>query len=154
MKRFVWRLQRVLDIKLKQEELARTELLTLTEKLAHVRQELLARQAALREMLAKLAQKCPSKRLGEQELFLKSCSPYDEKIKKLKSRVSKLESQRKAKVVEVLRLRRFTKALKKLRTDAKAKFMTEQEKLEQKELDQGAIISFARKIMDRVGIRQ
>lgn len=154
MKRFVWRLQRVLDIKSKQAELASAELLALTEKLAHVRQELLARQAALREMLAKLAQKRPSKRLGEQELFLKSCSPYDEKIKKLKSRVSELESQRKAKVVEVLRLRRFTKALKKLRTDAKAKFMTEQEKLEQKELDQGTIIGFARKIIDRVGVRQ
>lgn len=154
MKRFVWRLQRVLDIKSKQEELASAELLALTEKLAHVRQELLARQAALREMLAKLAQKCPSKRLGEQELFLKSCSPYDEKIKKLKSRVSKLESQRKAKVVEVLRLRRFAKALKKLRTNAKAKFMTEQEKLEQKELDQGTIIGFARKIIGRVGARQ
>lgn len=151
MKRFAWRLQRVLDIKVKQEELARMELLGLTERVAEVRQRLLMRQAALRSILAELAKKNASKRLSEQELFLKNCGHYDEEIKKLKSRLSKLESQRRAKVNEVLRLRRFRKGLEKLRADARKQFTIQQEKLEQKELDESTSISFARKIIDRAG---
>jgi hypothetical protein len=47
MKRFVWRLQRVLDIKRKEEQKKRTELLELTEKIAQRRAELLAKQMIL-----------------------------------------------------------------------------------------------------------
>jgi hypothetical protein len=44
MKRFVWRLQRVLEIKKKEEQKTRAELFELTERLAQARGELLARQ--------------------------------------------------------------------------------------------------------------
>lgn len=145
MKRFVWRLQRVLDIKEKQEQKAKAELMELTEKLAAARGELLTRQKILEQIIGGLAEKNPGKRLGEQEFFLRHSTASNEAIKRIKDKISKLETQQKAKVVEVLDLRKFKEGLKRLRTEAKAKFIKEQEKLQQKDLDERAGVSFVRK---------
>ena len=51
MKRFVWRLQRVLEIKKKEEQKVRAELFELTERLAQTRGELLARQKMLESII-------------------------------------------------------------------------------------------------------
>ena len=150
MKRFVWRLQRVLDIKAREEQTKRVELLELTGKLARTRGELLMQQRILEDIIDALARKNPQKRLGEQEFFLKCSVTSDEQIKKLKNKVSKLESQQRQKIAEVLKVRRFKEGLERLRTEAKIQFIKEQEKLEQKQLDEGATVSFARKIMQRV----
>ncbi len=145
MKRFVWRLQRVLDIRKKEEQKARAELLELTERLAQTRGELLIQQKMLEDIINGLTGENPKKRLGKQEFFLKFSATSDEQIKKLKDKVNKLESQQRDKIVEVLKLRRFTEGLERLRAEAKMRFITEQEKLEQKQLDEGATVSFVRK---------
>ena len=150
MKRFVWRLQRVLDIKAREEQTKRVELLELTGKLTRTRGELLMQQRILEDIIDALARKNPQKRLGEQEFFLKCSVTSDKQIKKLKNKVSKLESQQRQKIAEVLKVRRFKEGLERLRTEAKIQFIKEQEKLEQKELDEGATVSFARKMMQRV----
>ena len=146
MKRFVWRLQRVLDIRKKEEQKARAELLELTEKLAEARGELLIKRKILEDIINDLGGENPDKRLGRQEFFLKYSAVSDECIKKLKSKVNKLESQQRNKIAEVLKLRRLKEGLERLRTEAKMQFIKEQEKLEQKELDEGAIVSFVRKV--------
>ncbi len=51
MRRFVWRLQRVLDIRTKEEQKARAELLRLTEKLAETQSELLACRKMLEDII-------------------------------------------------------------------------------------------------------
>ena len=145
MKRFVWRLQRVLDIKKKEEQKTRAELFELTERLAQTRGELLARQKMLESIIEELTEKNPKKRLGEQEFFLRYSTASDEQIKKLEGKVNKLESQQREKIAEVLKVRRFKEGLDKLRGEAKIQFIKKQEKLEQKELDEGATISFVRK---------
>ena len=145
MKRFVWRLQRVLDVKTKEEQRKRIELLKLTEKLAETQGELLIRKRILEDVIADITRKNPGERLGEQEFFLKYAATNDEQIKKLKNRVSKLESQQREKIIEVLRIRRFKEGLEKLRDEAKRQFIKEQEKLEQKESDEQAGISFVLK---------
>ncbi|MCK4293758.1 MAG: hypothetical protein KAY65_11215 [Planctomycetes bacterium] len=145
MKRFVWRLQRVLDIKTKEEQIKKTELLKLTEKLTQKQSELLAQRRILQDIIDGLAEKDPQKRLSEQELFLKHSTTDDEQIRKLEDQISRLESQQREKIAEVLKLRRFREGLDKLRAQAKANFIKEQEKLEQKELDEMAAIGFARK---------
>ncbi len=71
MKRFVWRLQRVLDIRKKEEQKARAELLELTEKLAETQCELLSRRKMLEDIINALTGENPKKRLGRQEFFLK-----------------------------------------------------------------------------------
>jgi len=145
MKRFVWRLQRVLEVKTKEEQTKRAELLELTEKLAKTRGELLRQQRILEGIISEITGENPRKRLGEQEFFLKYSVTNDELIKKLKNKASDLESQQRKKIIEVLRAKRFKEGLEKLRAEAKSKFIKEQEKLEQKELDEGATISFARR---------
>jgi flagellar biosynthesis chaperone FliJ len=145
MKRFVWRLQRVLDIRKKEEQKARAELLELTERLAQTRGELLMQQKILEDIINGLTGENPKNRLGRQEFFLKFSAASDKQIKRLEDKVSELESQQRDKIAEVLKLRRFNEGLEKLRTEAKMQFIKEQEKLEQKQLDEGATISFVRK---------
>ncbi len=145
MKRFVWRLQRVLDIRTKEEQKARAELLKLTEKLAETQSELLAWRKMLEEIINGLAMGNPKKRLGRQEFFLRYSAASDEQIKKLENRVKELESKQREKIAEVLKLRRFKEGLEKLQAEAKIQFIKEQEKLEQHQLDEGATVLFVRK---------
>jgi flagellar FliJ protein len=145
MRRFVWRLQRVLDIRTKEEQKARTELLKLTEKLAQTRGELLAWRKMIEELINSIAIEDPEKRLGKQEFFMRYSAESDERIKKLEERVRELESKQKEKIAEVMRLRKFKEGLEKLRAEAKIQFIKEQEKLEQRQLDDGATVSFVRK---------
>ena len=145
MKRFVWRLQRVLDIKKKEEQKTRAELFEVTEKLAKTRGELLAQQKILESIIEGLTKETPRKRLGDQEFFLKYSAVTIEKIRRLEDKVSRLESQQREKIAEVLKVRRFKEGLEKLRAEAKIEFIRQQEKLEQKELDEGATISFVRR---------
>lgn len=149
MRRFVWRLQRVLDIKTMEEQTKRAELFELTERLAETRGRLLMRKRILENIINSLAGENPQKRLGKQEFFLKFSATNDKQIKRLKDRVRQLESTQREKIVEVLRVRRFKESLERLRAEAKREFIKEQEKLEQKELDDGATISFTRKIIQR-----
>jgi flagellar FliJ protein len=150
MKRFVWRLQRVLDIRKKEEQKARVELLKLTERLVEARGELLIRQKMLEDIINGLTGENPKKRLGKQEFFLKFSAVSDEQIKKLEDKVKELELQQRDKIAEVIKLRRFKEGLEKLRTETKMRFIKEQERLEQKQLDEGATVSFVRKVQSIV----
>jgi len=144
MKRFVWRLQKVLDVKTKDEQTKRLELLRLTERLAETRGVLLARQRILKEMLLGIAGESSCRRLKSQAFFLRHCGASDEQIKKLRAMVTELKSQQHQKQAEVLEVRRFKEVLEKLRSKAKRRFIEKQEKLEQKELDEMAGIRFLR----------
>ena len=146
MKRFVWRLQRVLDIKKKEEQKKRAELLELTEKVAQTRGELLTEQKILEDIINGLTGENPKRRLGEQEFFLRYSATNDEQIKKLKNKLSELELQQREKIAELLKIRRFKEGLERLRVEAKIQFIKEQEKLEQKQLDETATVSFVRKV--------
>ena len=147
MRRFRWRLERVLEIKKKQEQKERAELFQLTERLAERRAELLMRQRMLKDVIRDLAESDPRERLGRQEFFLRHAATSDEQIRRLKDQVSELEAQQKQKIAEVLKIRRFKEGLEKLRTEAKRQFIQEQEKLAQKELDETANVSFLRKAL-------
>jgi flagellar FliJ protein len=145
MKRFVWRLQRVLEIRIKEEQKARAELLKLTEKLAETQSELLAWRKMLEQIINGLTVENPEKRLGKQEFFLRYSTESDERIKTLENNVKALELKQRDKIAEVIKLRRFKEGLEKLRTEAKIQFIKEQEKLDQQQLDEGATVAFVRK---------
>jgi flagellar export protein FliJ len=145
MKRFVWRLQRVLDIKEKEERKVRAELFKVAEKLAAARGDLLIRQKMLQDIINELAGETPAVRIGKQEFFLKFSGASDERIKTLKDGIRLLEQQQREKIAEILKIRRFKQGLEKLREETKRQFIAEQEKLEQKELDERAGVAFVRK---------
>jgi len=147
VKKFVWRLQRLLDIKIKQEVAKRGELVAVTEQAVAVRSQIMVQRAALRKMLAELSQKKAKQRLSEQEFFLKYAHVSDEAIKKLEEELAELEKVRQAKIKEIMKIRRYRKGLERLRAAARAEFLKEEQRNEQKESDAKSTVSFARKII-------
>jgi flagellar export protein FliJ len=151
MKRFTWKLQRLLDVRSRQEELKKAELLALVQKIAAVRQNLLMRQAKLRQMFGELAQQEAQTRLRQQPLFLKAVAFADERIKAIKKQLEELETQRTAVMAQAIELRRFRKSLEKLRVAAKEEYDRETKKIEQQFLDETANIAFARAMLEHAG---
>ena len=145
MKRFVWRLQKVLDVKTKEEQLKRTELFRLAEHLAAKRSELLIRRRVLRDLMADIAKDRSPERLSTQELFLRQAQTDDAEIRLLLEEISDLETRQREKTAEVLAAKRFKEGMEKLRAQAREQFIKEQEKLEQKELEDRTTIAFVRK---------
>ncbi len=144
MKRFVWRLQKVLDVKTKEEQLRRTELFQIVEQLAARRGELLLRQQILQDLMSEIQRQESAQRMNAQEFFLRHAATDDEEIRRLQEEIAALEVRHREKTAEVLAVRRFKEGLEKLRTQAKEEYMREQEKLEQKEQDERTTIAFAR----------
>jgi len=153
MKRFTWRLQRVLDIKRKEEQTKRAQLLEIIEKLVQVRGELLIQKRILENIIDSLTEEHPRSRLGRQEFFLRCSATNDELIKKLESKVNEFETRQREKIAEVLKVKRLKEGLEKLRSEARARFMKETERLEQKASDERANVSFARKLVQQVESR-
>jgi flagellar export protein FliJ len=145
MKRFVWRLQKVLDVKTRQEEIKRIELFRLTEKLAAKQSELLMCQRVLWEIMDGIAKDKSPQRLTAQEFFLKQAAVNDERIRRLKAQMAQLQAQQKEKTAELLAVRRSKEGLDRLRAQAQEQFIREQEKLEQKELDDRSTMAFTRR---------
>jgi len=145
MKRFVWRLQKVLDIKEKQEEIKRIELFRLMETLAGKQGELLMRQRILQDIIDGISKDKSPGRLTTQEFVLRQAATNDEQIRRLKDQIAELEARQKEKTAELLALRKSREGLERLRAEAREQFIREQEKLEQKEQDDRSTMAFARK---------
>jgi len=144
MRRFVWRLQRVLDVKTKEEQIKRTELFRLTEQLAAKRGELLMRERTLQDLLDQIRKDSSPERWSAQELLLQRAAVDDQQIRRLKEEIAALEIRHREKTAEVLAVRRFKEGLEKLRAQAKEDYIREEERLEQRELDERTTITYAR----------
>jgi flagellar export protein FliJ len=146
MRRFVWRLQKVLDIRTKQEQIKTQALFALTENLAQTRGELFTQQRILKDILDSIANEKPAERLSRQEFFLRNSAATDERIRRLKKSIAELERKQKEMIAEVLKIRKAKEGLERLREQAKRNFIEAQEKIEQKQLDEIATQSFSREI--------
>ncbi len=144
MRRFVWRLQRVLDVRIKQEQVKRTELFCVIQALAEKRTELLLREQTLQEALSSVGAENSAQRLGEQEMALRYAAVNDEQIRLVREMIRGLEVRQKEKLAELLAVRQSREALERLREETRQRFMQEQETLEQKESDERAVIAFSR----------
>jgi flagellar export protein FliJ len=144
MRRFVWRLQRVLDIRTKQEQVKTQELFALTEKLAQVRGELLTQQRILQDIIESIARERTGERINKQEFFLRNSAATDERIKQLEGAVKELENKQRDMIAEILKIRRSKEGLERLREQAKKRYIEEQDKLEQKQLDEMAVMNWTR----------
>ena len=143
MKKFVWRLQKVLEINQKRQQAKKAELFKITEKLALARASLLAQQRILQDLIENVAKQSPAERLDQQQLLLKSTKKNDELIRKYKDEIRQLQMDQKRLIAEFLKIKRFTESLKNLREQDKHKFIIEQERLEQKEMDEHTSTRFA-----------
>lgn len=144
MKRFAWRLQKVLDIKSKQEQLQRHELFRLAEQLAVKHGELLMRQRILQDLVTEIQGQEVRTRLNAQEFFLRHAAADHEQMQGLREEIAALKIRHREKTAEVLALRRIKEGLEKLREQAREQYIREQEKAEQKESDERTAIAFTR----------
>ena len=144
MKKFAWKLDRLLSIRQKEEKKKTAELIGLTEKIASARGELLVKQRILQNIVNELKEKKTKTRMLEQELFMNFSSTSNEQINALKAKITQLELEQKQKMNEVLQIRQIREGLEKLRQETKIRFIKEQEKIEQKEIDYGATLLFVR----------
>ncbi|MFC1652527.1 hypothetical protein ACFL3F_02295, partial [Planctomycetota bacterium] len=135
MKRFAWRLQRVLDIKGKTESIKRSELLQIGERLAEARTALMGQQRILRDALMQLTRIAPKERLAQQAIVLKHTAVNDATIKRLNDHIGQLAQSHAAKAAEVIAIRREREGLERLREKAHAAFLAEQERTEQNQND-------------------
>ena len=147
MKLFKWRLQRVLDIRKKEEQVKRAELLGITEHLAQRRTELLMKKRALKIQLAKLKSLDSHERIVNQENFLRFSANDDKLINNLKLKIDGLKKLQQEKIKEILKIKQYKEGLEKLREESKTEFIKAQEKLDQKNADEISGMSFARKLM-------
>jgi flagellar export protein FliJ len=136
MARFFWRLQRVLDIRVKQEQVLRSELMMLSERMVVLRQEIMVIRARILSALEELGNKGTAERLSGQQTFMKYSEYSEKEIDFLKAELSKVDDLRKEKMNETLEKRKLIKALEKLRAKAKEEFLTESSHNEQKEIDE------------------
>lgn len=150
MKKFIWRLQRLLDIKIKQEEVKRAELISITQQAVSVRGMIMMQRTILQQKLNEVAQTDAKERVAEQEFFLKHVHVIDKKIKQLEDQLAEIEILRQEKIKEVMELRKFRKGLEKIKENDKVEFIREQEKNEQKDSDDKTNDRYARKIIQNV----
>jgi flagellar protein FliJ len=149
MRRFAWRLQKVLDIKSKQEQLQRSELFRIAEQLAVKRGELLMRRRILQDLATEIQGQAAPTRLHAQAFFLRHAATDHEQMQRLGEEIAALEIQHQEKTAEVLAIRRLKEGLEKLREQAKEQYLREQEKTEQKESDERTAIAFVREEQNR-----
>jgi len=149
MKKFVWRLQRVLDVRIRQEQAKKAELLAVTEKLAQRRSELLTQRRILCELIEQLDAEDSAERLNRQAFFLRASQTNNALIRRLETDIEQLAAEKLQKIAEVVKLRRFREGLEELREEAHIEFLREQEQLEQKEMDERTTMRCAREILGR-----
>ncbi|MBW8014760.1 MAG: hypothetical protein FVQ82_01115 [Planctomycetes bacterium] len=145
MARFVWRLQRVLDIREKEERALRSELMSLSERMVVLRQEIMVIRARIHTALEELSSKEPVERLSAQQLFMKYSEYSEIEINSLRSELSDVDKQRKEKMNEILKKRQSIKSLGKLRAKAREVFWAESAQKEQKEFDEYTNNKFGRR---------
>ncbi len=142
---FVWRLQRVLDLKEKVEKVQEAALLRLTVELAAAKMIYLQEKRRLHETMTAIGKSSPGKRLPQQQFFLKYAAYDNERLGQQRLTLQQMEALQKEKIAELAELKQAREGMQKIRAEAKRAFETEQEKRLQKESDDLAHSAFAHK---------
>jgi flagellar export protein FliJ len=148
MKKFTWRLQRLLDVRQKQEDALRAELIGLVEQSAALRGRILMEKAMLRSRLSELRQTASESRLRRQQDFMACVSVVDARIASLQSDLNKLEQKRKEKTEAIMAVRKFRKSLERLKAQALNDYDRALNSEEQKNQDERSNAAFARKVIE------
>ncbi|MCE5187426.1 MAG: hypothetical protein LLF76_15000 [Planctomycetaceae bacterium] len=146
MKKFIWPLQRLLDVKGKQENAMRSELMTLTEQCASLRSRMLMEKILLRNLLDELAALEKNERMGRQPQFMLYVHVKDDQITKLAQQLEQAEQQRQKKMQQLLVLRKFRKGLERLRQRAWEVYGRQLNRLEQNQSDENSCLAAARRM--------
>jgi flagellar FliJ protein len=153
MKKFTWRLERLLEVRRKQEDIARAELARLNEEIKNHKDDLRRRIENRLEMLEAFGTRQPQERIEGQQAFLNAMRFVDEAIEKVRSAIASLEKVKIEKTAAYLELRQARKSLEKLRARAVEEYAVQYRKFEQDHGDETTGIAYARQTLAaRAGI--
>lgn len=145
MNKFIWPLQRLLHVTEQRERAKRLEVMATVQQASLVKRQIERRQALLRNLLAELSQHSLLQRIPLQEVFLTHC-PWEERaIASLRRELEELLKVREQLAAELMGLRGSRKSLERLRAEALRKYLREQERMEQRQLDESAQLAFVAK---------
>lgn len=144
MRKFKWRLQRILDIKIKEEKVLIAQLNEIVKNIAVSQTKLMTLKIQLNNILDEIGDKFSHRTLREHELYMKATEYNDQAIKKLMSEISRMKTEQNDKTVRLVELKRFREGLEKLRRNAENEFAVERNKLEQNESDDRVAVKFCR----------
>jgi len=144
MKRFVWSLQRYLDVVRQRESVLRAEVLAAGRQVAAQRRAILRRAEALAAMLRGISAEPAEARLPDQQLVM-GCSAVERRaMEALEAELSRLEARRQELLARLRDIRARRETLEKLRQAALADYLRQAAAAEQKQHDEISQIAFVR----------
>jgi flagellar biosynthesis chaperone FliJ len=144
VQKFAWPLQRLLDVKTKQENAMRAELMALTEQSAALRSRIMMERIVFRGLLDEVSRTDPDRRIAAQAEFMQHVHVRDAQIKTLSAELEKAELKRQEKMQELLKLRKFRKGLERLRVRAVEEYHGLLNRHQQHEQDENTCTVYAR----------
>jgi len=148
VKRFRWPLQRLLDVTVQRETTQRAALLDVSRQIAVRRQEVLVHRSSVRGMILEISAVDLEERLRRHEDFVRFSRAHERAIERLTAELDEWTRLRAERTRELLETRRRREALERLRAEAEARHLREQRVIEQKEFDETAHVSKARKLIE------
>lgn len=146
MKRFVWPLQRLLEVTQHREEALRAALAALAERMARTRDEIGRQRQAIRSELALLAAHPNVRERIDRLQVLRGCfDAVARRLAALAGALGELEERRRETIEVLTRTRAFRRTLQRLREESLARHARQQRRAEQKQLDEAAAVAFVAK---------
>ncbi len=146
MKRFHWRLQKLLDVKVQQEQVLRLDLIALTQQALKLRQQIILRRSAVRGWLMEMRKWSVEQRISQQDTVIRCVTATETQIKSLEEELQVQQAKRKEKTDELMQIRTSRQTFERLGEEARREHIRQELLREQKELDDGAQTAFARKM--------
>ena len=150
MKRFRWRLQKLLDLKVQQEQALRLELVALTQQAIELRRQIIFHNDQARTWLLEMRDWPLERRISQQHAVMRCVRVAERRVDALEQALGELKAKRKEKTDELMDARSGRQTLERLGEEARQEHIRAELLREQKELDDGAQVAFARKMQPAV----
>jgi len=135
----------LLDVTRQRESAARAAVIALAQAIAVGRGKMAALYSRRRDLLDELSRDDIARRVARQDFVMASADQLTSQSRALETELAGLAARRKAKTAELMQIRARRRLLEKLREQAHAQWQQEQNRQEQRHLDETASIAFTRK---------
>lgn len=147
MTRFVWKLQRLLDVTVQREQGKRQELAELARRMAELTRLVEYLREGMRRMVARLSDLPFAERLPRQEICWRQSVVVERQIAAMTKQKMELELRKAETMAQFLKLRASRQTLERLREEARKRHQRKLAILEQRQLDESYQISYARQAL-------
>ena len=147
--KFNWNLQKILEIRRKQEAALKAELFEIVQGQMKIKQQIMLCQMQIRNAAGNLSEASISVDAGQRSDFLKFAFGLNKTLEGLNKQLDETEKLRKQKIKENVQMRKARKALENLREKAFDDFQQSVNKAEQAFLDD---VSSVRQSRQRLGL--